>query len=61
MRSKEKLVAALTSSKCPDWMIAAARKGYYDDYESDLAAPIVTLVADLRGMGCQLPDSHPNG
>lgn len=51
MKTKERLAAALIKAKCPEWMIEAAKKGLYDDYESDLAAPIVTLVADLRGQG----------
>ena len=32
-------------------MIRRAREGYYDDYESPLATPIVQLVADFRAMG----------
>lgn len=32
-------------------MIAKARKGYYDDYKSPLAMPIIQLVIDLQAVG----------
>lgn len=32
-------------------MISLARKGYYDDYESEIATPIATLVHDLQAQG----------
>jgi hypothetical protein len=35
---------------CPVAMIARARAGYYDDFRSELATPIIQLVADLRAI-----------
>lgn len=32
-------------------MIQRARAGYYDDFESELAAPMMKLVEDCRAMG----------
>lgn len=32
-------------------MIQRAREGYYDDYESPLATPMINLVNDLRAVG----------
>ncbi len=32
-------------------MIARARKGYYDDVESELATPIIQLVRDCEAAG----------
>lgn len=47
----EKLAKALEEANAPEYMISRARSGYYDDFKSDLAAPISTLIADLRGLG----------
>lgn len=49
----ERLARALEEVNNPKLasMIVRARSGYYDDYKSPLAAPIITLVADLRGLG----------
>ncbi len=51
--TKEKLARALEAENDPRLalLISRARQGYYDDYESELIAPTVTLVADLRGLG----------
>jgi hypothetical protein len=45
--TSERLAMALAGIGAPPAMIAAARAGRYDDYKSDLAMPIVALVADL--------------
>ena len=51
MQTKEKLAQALDQAKAPAIMIQKARLGYYDDYESELATPIVQLVHDARSYG----------
>lgn len=51
--TKEKLALALVASGAPSEMIEKAKQGYYDDYESELAAPIVQLVADLQAAGLE--------
>lgn len=50
MHTKDRLAAALDDAGLPD-MAARARQGYYDDYESPLAAPIVQLVQELTNRG----------
>lgn len=47
----ERLAALLKQSGCPTDMVDRARSGYYDDYKSPLATPIVQLVNDLRTLG----------
>lgn len=47
----ERLAIALEKADCPAEMIARAREGYYDDFKSPLATPIVQLVNDLRVLG----------
>lgn len=51
MTTREKLAIALTGINAPADMVERARRGYYDDYLSELAAPIATLVSDLRELG----------
>ena len=53
--TKERLARALETENDPRLapLVVRARQGYYDDYESELAAPIITLVADLRGLGLE--------
>lgn len=51
MKTKEKLVAALTEARAPESMISKARTGYYDDFESTIATPILSLVSDCRAAG----------
>lgn len=46
MRTKNKLAEALRKIGLND-MAERAATGYYDDYESELAAPCIQLVADL--------------
>lgn len=49
----ERLAQALEAAGDPRLkpMIDRARQGYYDDYKSPLAAPLVQLAADLRQAG----------
>jgi hypothetical protein len=47
----EKLAKALEEAGAPEEMITHARAGYYDDYKSDVAAPIAYLVQDARTAG----------
>jgi hypothetical protein len=47
MKTKERLAQALHAEGLFG-MEAKAREGYYDDYESPLATPIIQLVTDLR-------------
>jgi hypothetical protein len=51
MSTKEKLIAALTEAQAPDSVINKARVGYYDDFESTIAAPITALVLDCQAAG----------
>jgi hypothetical protein len=48
----ERLARALEEAKAPQDMIARARAGYYDDFKSQDATPIVRLVehANLHGL-----------
>jgi hypothetical protein len=43
----------LEAASAPQAMINQARKGYYDDFKSDLATPIVQLVQDARKAGLE--------
>ena len=47
----ERLAEALEADGAPDEMIERARTGYYDDFKSRLAMPIMQLVADCRHEG----------
>lgn len=49
----ERLAQALEAANDPKLalMIVRARDGYYDDYKSDIAAPITNLVWDLEQAG----------
>ena len=49
--TKERLAKALEDCLAPQDMIARARAGYYDDYESELATPIIQLVFDCEAAG----------
>lgn len=44
--TSEKLAQVLELTQAPSQMIVRARAGYYDDYKSPLATPIVQLVQD---------------
>lgn len=48
MKTKEKLAKALNDANAPDWIIKNAQNGHYDDFESQVANPIMTLVNDCR-------------
>jgi len=47
----ERLARAMEKEGCPDWMIAKAREGYYDDFKSSIATPCIQLVNDLGMVG----------
>lgn len=47
----EKLARALTFAGAPTAMIERARAGYYDDYKSPQAFPIMELVKDAEAAG----------
>lgn len=48
MKTSERLAQVLHAHGLFE-LEAKARQGHYDDFESDLAAPIMQLVADLLG------------
>lgn len=51
MNSKQKLSQALKDVNAPNYMIERAEKGYYSDFESELAMPMVQLVKDCLSLG----------
>ena len=51
MTPAEKLAAALVDAGAPHEMIKRAQEGYYGDFTSPLATPIMQLVADARAAG----------
>jgi hypothetical protein len=51
MKTIDKLVNDLIQANAPFEMIAKARTGYYDDYRSPLATPVMHLVNDARQNG----------
>jgi len=44
--TRAKLVKRLTGAGAPDFMIRNAENGYYDDYESSIAGPVIRLISD---------------
>ena len=53
MSTKERLAKALSDANAPEWMVKNARNGQYDDFESSVPNPIMTLVNDCRGAGLE--------
>jgi hypothetical protein len=51
MRTKERLAQALQEAGADPLTIHAARRGRYDDFESDSATPISDLVREARRQG----------
>lgn len=51
MRTKDRLAADLEAAGAPAAMIANARNGHYDDYESPHPTPIALLVNDATKSG----------
>lgn len=51
MKTTLKLTEALKKAKAPTWMISYALIGHYDDFESELATPIMELVKDCKNNG----------
>ena len=56
MRTKVKLAKDLKDHGAPASMIAKAIDGYYDDYESPIATPIIQLVIDCEQLGGNLKE-----
>lgn len=50
MKAKERLAAALSEAGLVE-MSERAAAGYYADFESPLATPIMQLVRDLQAVG----------
>src|SRR5436305_393387 len=46
--TSEKLAQILELAQAPSRMVARARMGYYDDFKSPIATPIVQLVQDAQ-------------
>jgi hypothetical protein len=51
--TSERLALALIQVGAPPQMVTHAREGYYDDYRSPLAMPIMQLVHDARAAGLE--------
>ena len=51
MSTKERLAQELTKAHAPAFMIAKAKAGEYDDFQSSSATPINDLVRDCRKAG----------
>lgn len=51
MSTKEKLAKAMEDAGCPESLIARARGGEFDDFESPSATPIIRLVRALSELG----------
>lgn len=51
MKTKEKLAEAMRAAGIPEFMCERASQGYYDDFESELACPVLQLVRDLQELG----------
>jgi hypothetical protein len=49
--TSEKLTEALQAANAPQYMIEQAQTGFYDDYQSPIAAPIMVLVRDAQRYG----------
>lgn len=49
--TKERLVQDLRAAQAPQRMIDLAEAGYYDDYLSEIATPIIQLVIDATHAG----------
>ncbi|KKN13758.1 hypothetical protein LCGC14_1003080 [marine sediment metagenome] len=47
----ERLAIAIIEASGPDWMVAKARAGYYDDYKSPIATPLMELRQDALDQG----------
>lgn len=53
MSTKDNLVKALEEVHAPAEMIEKAKAGFYHDFESPIATPIVRLVIDARVAGLE--------
>lgn len=53
MKTKERLARELGKAKAPEEIVYLAKKGHYDDYESDLPLPLHELIGDLIAAGME--------
>ena len=51
MRTKDRLVEDLLAANAPEWMVANATSGVYDDFETSFVEPIIELVSDCQECG----------
>lgn len=51
MSTADRLARDLEAAGAPPAIVDEARRGFYDDYRSELAAPISQLVWDCRRLG----------
>jgi hypothetical protein len=51
MSTKERLAKAMEEAECPASLVARARAGEFDDFESPSATPIIHLVRILSECG----------
>ena len=62
MKTKDRLVRDLKLFNAPGKMVEYARNGFYDDYESPIATPIIQLVKDCLDNGInEVADKAKNG
>ena len=60
MLTKVKLAYDLKAHGAPGWMVRAAIDGHYDDFESDIATPLMQLVADCERLVRESPGQWEN-
>jgi len=51
MKTKDRLVKDLKMFGAPEQMIEYARNGFYDDFETPIATPILRLIQDCLENG----------
>ena len=51
MKTKDRLAKDLSAAGAPLSMVRKAKAGYYDDYETTLAAPQNQLITDCLNVG----------
>lgn len=62
MKTKDRFAQDLERVGAPEQMIEWAKNGFYDDYESVTATPIIQLVVDCDALGLnEIADKARNG
>ena len=62
MKTKDRLARDLKLFNAPEKMIEYAKNGFYDDYESPIATPIIRLVQDCLENGInEIAERAKNG